>query len=80
MPNQFQEENAAEQYSRFITEFDGRTGKITRTTERNLWWRADGDTELVLFSKRADGAWRPFPGPADGPGLRMAPKKSKVRA
>jgi hypothetical protein len=40
--------------------------------QTNLWWRADtGDTE-IMFSKRADGQWRAFPGPADGPGLVSA--------
>lgn len=36
---------------------------------RNVWWKPlNGDTE-TMFSRRADGAWRPFPGAANAPGL-----------
>jgi hypothetical protein len=79
MPNYQQQEQAAERISHLTTEFSGRTGKVKRTTDRNLWWLADGDTELIMFSLRADNVWRPFPGPADGPHLRTVKVQSKIK-
>lgn len=79
MPNYEQQERAAESFAGVTPYFDGKAGKIVRSSERNLWWVAEGDTEKMMFSLRRDGVWRPFPGPADGPGLRTAKKQSKVK-
>lgn len=42
-----------------------------RAGQTNLWWQENGDTEIHMFSRRADGKWRMFPGPADGLGLTV---------
>lgn len=78
MPNLVQQRAAGETLDPGNTTFGGTPGRIVRQESRNLWWVAKGDTEKIMFSLRADGVWRPFPGPADGPGLRMPTRSGKV--
>lgn len=61
----------------FVATYCGEPGTITRvhgksfyTPLRNVWWQ--GTAEEHMFSLRADGCWRMFPGPADGPGLKFS--------
>jgi hypothetical protein len=53
--------------------YNGTAGRVLRMNgAKNLWWRADGMPETNeghMFSLRADGQWRAFGLPADGPGL-----------
>lgn len=50
---------------------EGVRGTVVETMDGVLWWTAEGDTEKRFFSERRDGVWREFPGPADGPGLKI---------
>jgi len=61
-------------YQGGIARFGGVPGTITRihSTGKNLWWQSARDTENeIMFSQRSDGAWRAFPGPADGVSLEL---------
>lgn len=50
-------------------------GCITRVDDKagvckNVWWKPFDGNHEVMFSLRNDGAWRAFPGPADGVPLK----------
>lgn len=68
-------QKGVQQYGQYgMGTYQGTEGRIVargsgQTRMTNVWWVPNGTDTETMFSKRADGVWRAFPGPADGPGL-----------
>lgn len=69
-------------YARYrgIDGFISREYKPNGSTVTVQWWQPLGGGTELMFSLRADGAWRMFPGEANGPGLELTARRGKVRA